>query len=77
MLGLISRVLRHEGVLEVATDHVEYGEWIAEHLSEFDGLQKDRVSTEPPEDWVRTNYQAKAEKQGRGAKFFRYLVCKD
>lgn len=73
MLTLICRVLKKGGVLEVATDHVEYGQWIAEHLEEFDGLVKDRVSEIPPDDWVRTNYQAKAEKQGRGATFFRYL----
>ena len=73
MLGLICSVLKKGGILEVATDHVEYGQWIGEHLEEFVGLQKERVSNEPPVDWVRTNYQAKAEKQGRGATFFKYL----
>ncbi|MDA0781122.1 MAG: tRNA (guanosine(46)-N7)-methyltransferase TrmB [Rickettsiales bacterium] len=73
MLGLISGVLKKDGILEVATDHVEYGQWIFEHLEAFEGLKKISVSNDPPSDWVRTNYQAKAEKQGRGAKFLRYM----
>jgi tRNA (guanine-N7-)-methyltransferase len=73
MLGHICRVLKKDGILEVATDHVEYGNWILDHLKAFEGLVKQRVSATPPDDWVRTNYQEKAEKQGRGATFFRYL----
>jgi tRNA (guanine-N7-)-methyltransferase len=72
MLAEICRVLKAGGVLEVATDHVDYGNWIAEHLDGFDGLKELRLSEEPPEDWVRTNYQEKAEREGRGARFFKY-----
>jgi tRNA (guanine-N7-)-methyltransferase len=72
MLKEICRVLKKDGILEVATDHVEYSEWILEHLEAFEGLIKDTVSKNPPDDWVRTNYQIKAEKQGRGATFFKY-----
>lgn len=74
MLSLLCKKIKQGASLEVATDHVEYAEWIEQHLLEFDGLKMEQISVEPPHDWVRTNYQAKAEKQGRGAKFFNFSV---
>lgn len=74
MLVQICRVLKAGGILEIATDHVEYGKWIAQHLESCPSLKKEMVSTTPPDDWVRTNYQEKAEKQGRGAVFFGYIA---
>ena len=76
MLGEVNRVLKNEAILEIATDHVDYGECIQQYLEENKSLDKLRVSNIPPEDWVRTQYQEKAERQGRGAKFFKYKNSK-
>jgi tRNA (guanine-N7-)-methyltransferase len=72
MLQQICRVLKKNGIIEIATDHVEYGNWILEHLELCKLLNKLRVSNTPPEGWIKTKYQEKAEKQLRGAMFFKY-----
>lgn len=74
MLAELYRVVKKGGSIEIATDHVEYGQWIDEHLTNFSGLKLIRNSTTPPDDWIRTNYQAKAERAGRGARFFEVVV---
>ncbi len=77
MLNELARVIKKGGVLEVATDHVEYGDWIAEHLDNSKNLDESEVTknrrTTPPTDWISTNYQQKAERQGRGARFFHFV----
>jgi tRNA (guanine-N7-)-methyltransferase len=70
-LDALHRVINKDGTLEIATDHIEYGEWIAEHLANHKGFTELYHSTTPPSDWIRTKYQEKAEKQGRGARFFK------
>jgi tRNA (guanine-N7-)-methyltransferase len=71
-LDALHRVIKQDGVLEIATDHVEYGQWIEEHLDNHQGFIELSKSNTPPSDWIRTKYQEKAEKQGRGAKFFNF-----
>jgi tRNA (guanine-N7-)-methyltransferase len=73
MLDLLARKLQHGGELRLATDHVEYAEWMKEHLSrhkEFDALTEDTAT--PPSGWIKTRYQEKAEAEGRPPIFFRY-----
>lgn len=72
MLQNLSRVIKPGGRLEIATDHVEYGQWIARHLevAEFFKENKALGLEAVPEDWVETRYQLKAREQGRGARFF-------
>jgi tRNA (guanine-N7-)-methyltransferase len=71
----ISRVMKTNGRLDIATDHVEYGEWIAEHLVKSEGFLENKVLGVDtiPDDWVETRYQKKAQEQGRGARFFNYI----
>ena len=74
MLDLVATKMRPGGELRLATDHVEYAEWMEEHLSrhtQFQAITTD--TTTPPEDWIKTRYQQKAEEEGRGAIFFRYV----
>lgn len=75
MLQKLSRVIKQGGRLEIATDHVEYGQWIDEHLAEEKSFVENKLIglSSVPEDWIPTRYQQKAEQQGRGARFFNYL----
>lgn len=74
-LKAISRVMKPGASLDIATDHVDYGEWIDEHLTACEGFQPNEIFgvSSVPEDWVETRYQMKARAQGRGARFFNYL----
>ncbi|MCE3233278.1 MAG: tRNA ((46)-N7)-methyltransferase TrmB [Rickettsiaceae bacterium] len=74
-LDALQRVMKKGAILEVATDHVDYGQWIAQHLSQHMGFNQLSDGTIPPADWIRTKYQEKAEKQGRGARFFKFSSC--
>lgn len=73
-LDMLARVLKNDGWLDIATDHVDYAMWIEEQLAahplfaEGEGC-KDRSIA--PQGWVQTRYQQKALKQGRKAVFFR------
>lgn len=77
MLIQLARVLKKGGVLEIATDHVAYAEWIAEHLERCEKLVETDVTkgkrSVPPIDWIRTRYQEKGEEEGRGATFFNFM----
>jgi len=70
-----ARILKNRARLDVATDHVNYSEWIAEHLQSsksFAPNEEIGVAAQPG-DWIPTRYQRKAEKEGRGARFFNYI----
>jgi tRNA (guanine-N7-)-methyltransferase len=70
-----ARIIKPGGRFDVATDHVAYGEWIAEHLEKNADFQPNEIlglATQPA-DWVPTRYQLKASQQGRGARFFNYI----
>ena len=77
MLLEFARVLKKGGVLEIATDHVEYADWIAEHLERCEKLAETDVTKDSrktaPTDWIRTRYQEKGEEEGRGATFFNFV----
>ena len=70
-LTLLHRVMKPGAVLTIATDHVDYSEWISEHLgnrTDFKEIDRDRNA--PPEGWVPTRYQQKAALEGREPVFF-------
>lgn len=76
MLDLLALKLKPGGELRLATDHVEYSEWMFEHLSRHkDFIWQDAATgdtrTSPP-DWIKTRYQEKAEQENRPPIFFRY-----
>lgn len=73
-LKAISRIMKPGARLDIATDHVDYGIWIDEHLTASDEFKpNDAVGIDSiPNDWVETRYQKKALSQGRGARFFNY-----
>lgn len=75
-LDLLQVKMRQGAELRVATDHEDYAAWMLEHLSRHSGFTPmvaypDALLT-PPEDWVKTRYQEKAEAEGIAAKFFRF-----
>lgn len=69
MLSIIARVLKQGGELRLATDHVDYSEWMLEHVLAHEAFewQVERHSDwqTPPADWVPTRYEQKTRAQGR------------
>jgi tRNA (guanine-N7-)-methyltransferase len=76
-LALFHVKLAAGGLLRIATDHEDYGVWMLEHLLAFGRFKwLAQSSTDwktPPQDWVSTRYQAKAEAEGRRAMFLNWL----
>jgi tRNA (guanine-N7-)-methyltransferase len=76
-LALFYRKLKKGGLLRLVTDHADYGTWMLEQLLAFGQLEWAAKSSNdwktPPNDWVRTRYQAKAEAEGRGALFLNWI----
>ncbi len=75
-LAKISRVLKPGGILQLATDHADYFDWMVDHMSkcpDFKWLNPDPETwAVEPETWVQTRYQKKALEQGRVGRFLRY-----
>lgn len=73
----LARVLVPGGTLQVATDHVEYAEWIDGVLSAESALSNTR--TEPwssdVEGRPRTGYELEWRAEGRALHFFTYTRC--
>lgn len=76
-LSILYQKLKKGGLLRVATDHVAYSEWILEHFAIFNKfLWKATRPADwqtPPDDWVPTRYQGKAEAEGRKAVFLDFI----
>ena len=74
-LNNIARIIKTNGRLDIATDHVDYGNWIAQHLSSIENFipNKELGIDTKPDDWVETRYQLKARAEGREARFFNYV----
>ena len=76
-LKALARIMPKGARLDIATDHVEYGEWIAEKLADstYFAENKSVGAFAQPADWVETRYQQKARAEGREARFFNYVKC--
>ena len=74
-MGLVCRRLAAGGVLNVATDHVEYAEYVAEVLSaepRLENLYAPDPFLRHVDDRPATAYELEWRAQGRGFHFFRY-----
>jgi len=75
-LTLFYKKLKAGGMLRVATDHVDYCEWMLEQFlifAQFTWEAKTQSDWQnPPPDWVPTRYQAKALAEGRQATFLEW-----
>ncbi len=73
MLDAAARLLRPGGEWRIVTDHAEYAEWILLHLTRdnrFEWMANNADDfTQPPDDWVITRYQQKAQAEGRAPLF--------
>ena len=73
-LGMLARAHRPGGRLLIATDHVDYSEWILEHLATTPHYrwtaERPADWLTPPADWTETKYQRKTTEQGRAPQFF-------
>jgi len=62
------RLLKDDGVLRLASDHMGYVNWMLDHLTAKDELIWDARSKQdwgvPPSDWVETRYERKAKAKG-------------
>ncbi len=76
-LNMLARIMKQGAELRLATDHVAYSEWMIEQMTQDERFYWTAETPEdwqnPPEDWVKTRYQEKAERQGRSAIFLRYI----
>jgi len=72
-LELFYRKIQAGGLLRIATDHVDYGVWILQNILAFKKfIWTAKTQTDwqnPPQDWVKTRYQEKAEQEGRSPMF--------
>lgn len=72
-LALLARCQPKGGTLLLASDHVDYSEWMLEHLllAEHYSWQAECADdfTRPPESWVETRYQRKTSAEGRDPVF--------
>ena len=76
-LHSLARIHKKGGRLLVATDHVDYSEWILELLlsnPDYEWTAKEQADwANPPADWTETKYQRKTTEQGREPMFMECL----
>jgi tRNA (guanine-N7-)-methyltransferase len=76
VLDRLAEVMIPGGELRLATDDPSYQSWMVERLSRhpaFEWLARRPADwREPPEDWPRTRYEAKAVAEGRTPLYLRY-----
>lgn len=68
-LALLERVLKKEGELLFATDHLDYREWALDVFSQYQGFDMVYEGFDPPTDWVQTRFQEKGLQEGNLAYF--------
>lgn len=72
-LAMLHRIHKPGGRLLLATDHVDYSEWMLELLQTSPHYrwtaEKPEDFTRPPADWTQTKYQRKTTEQGRAPVF--------
>lgn len=68
-LKTIARILKPNGILRVATDHMTYKVWTLRRMHECSDFEWTAVCgndwKHEPSDWVQTKYQRKALREGR------------
>src|SRR6185312_4628537 len=68
MLALLAKKIAPNGELIVATDHLDYADWIKEHLLNTPHFTPHKLASSDfrtaPVDWMPTRYQQKAESLG-------------
>ncbi len=77
LLDLLASSIKPNGILRIATDHVDYSAWIMEHLLAHPSFvwpaQSHQDWSEPFKDWKQTRYQQKTTKQGRLPIFLEFV----
>lgn len=72
----LARILRKDGILQIATDHKVYKSWVLRTMKDCPNFEwTARCSDDwrqPPADWAETKYQQKAIREGRRPVFFEY-----
>lgn len=59
LLDMLARVLKQGGVVRLATDHAEYGEWMQEKFAAHNAFKQILKTHEAPADHIITKYQKK------------------
>jgi tRNA (guanine-N7-)-methyltransferase len=64
----LARLLKDDGELRLASDHMGYVDWMLDHLTARDEMiwraRSKRDWAEAPSDWVETRYERKAKAKG-------------
>lgn len=72
----LSRILKKDGILQIATDHPIYKRHVLRVMHDCSDFIWTAQSSDdwryPPKDWVETKYQKKALREGRRPVFFEY-----
>jgi tRNA (guanine-N7-)-methyltransferase len=63
------RVLKPLGLFLFASDIVDYVDWTREHIAAHGGFVAVQDGIDPFENWIRTRYEAKAVREGRGSQY--------
>ena len=71
-LSQFHRVLKPGGLFLFASDIGDYVAWTRRHVEESGGFAEEGDPTQPFEDWIRTRYEAKARREGRGSSYLRF-----
>jgi tRNA (guanine-N7-)-methyltransferase len=72
-LDRLSRVLVDDAELRLASDHVEYVQWMLEHVAAHPDFTGGRIEeSDRPADWPRTRYEMKARDKGIIPSLMRY-----
>ena len=71
-LAHIHRVLKPEGQFWFASDIEDYVTWTRENMVAFGGFEQRGDAAQPFENWIRTRYEAKAVREGRGSAYLRF-----
>lgn len=76
-LDRLSRVLKPNGLLRLASDHPSLVAWMRESLASHPDFVCTHAAQTPPDDWVPTRYQKKADAAGRPSFFMDYRRKED
>ncbi len=72
----LARLLKKNGILQIATDHAVYKKWVLQIMSKDANFAWTAKCSDdwrnPPTDWFETKYQHKAIREGRKPVFFEY-----